>query len=99
MPFFAVSYAYSDDVALRDEHRPAHRAHLRELLDAGVLAASGPLGAAEGEPDGALLVVRAPDADGALAVLDDDPFLATGVVAARSARRWDPVMGPWSDEL
>lgn len=99
MPFFAVTYAYSDDVALRDRVRPDHRTFLRGLLDAGVLAASGPLEAGGGSPAGALLVVRADDQAGALTALDDDPFQRSGVVTTRSARAWTPVSGPWADEV
>lgn len=98
MPFFAVTYTYTADAAARDEHRPAHRAFLGSLLDAGTLAASGPLAAQDGA-DGALVLVRADDAAGALAVLDADPFWALGLVADRAARAWTPVIGPWAAEV
>ena len=99
MPFFAVTYTYADAADQRDLHRPAHRAFLRGLFDAGVLAASGPFPPAPGRPDGALLVLRADDEAGALAALDHDPFLLNGLIDDRSAQGWVPVTGPWEDEV
>jgi hypothetical protein len=99
MPFFAVTYTYTDAADRRDVHRPAHRAFLRELFDAGKLAASGPFAAADGRPDGALLVVRADDEAAALALLGADPFLLQGLIDDRTARGWVPVTGPWADEV
>ncbi len=93
MPTFAVTYAYDDRAALRDEIRPAHRFFLRALLEDGVLLASGPLGTTG---PGALIVLRAESAEAALAVLEADPFWAGGLVASRQAREWDPVIGPWA---
>ena len=92
MPVFCVEYTYSADTARRDEVRPAHRAFLRELSDAGVLLASGPF--TEGDPGG-LLIVRADDADAAARILDPDPYAPAGVIAARRVRGWAQVFGPW----
>lgn len=95
-PVFAVLYTYSDDVTTRDEVRPRHRAYLAELLERGLLLASGPWAGAEGKDDGALLVVTADDIDTAAALLDEDPFRQVGVVAGREIREWVQVMGPWA---
>lgn len=94
MPVFAVTYEYDQRDDERDAIRPDHRAFLRRLHDDGVLLASGPLSGAGGP--GALMLLRADDDAAALAVLDDDPFWTAGVVAARSARGWEPVIGPWA---
>ncbi len=99
MPFFAVTYTYADAADQRDVHRPAHRAFLRELFEAGVLAASGPFTPVPGRADGALLVLRADDEAGALAALDHDPFLLSGLIDDRRAQSWVPVTGPWADEV
>ena len=99
MPFFAVTYTYADAADQRDIHRPAHRAFLKELFDAGTLAASGPFEPVPGRPDGALLVLRADDGAAALAALDRDPFLLHGLIDDRSAQGWVPVTGPWADEV
>lgn len=100
VPTYAVTYTYTDDAALRDEHRPVHRAFLASLLDAGTLLASGPLAAVTGpdgaRSDGALLLLRGDDDGAVLATLDADPFLAVGAIAARDVRGWDPVIGPFA---
>ena len=91
MATIAIQYEYDatklDTIA---ENRPLHRAHLKELKEAGKLLASGPLGS-----NGALLVVVADDPEAGLNVLANDPFLALGVIESRLARVWNPVIGPW----
>ena len=91
MAIIAIQYEYDatklDTIA---ENRPLHRAHLKELKEAGKLLASGPLGS-----HGALLVVVADDPEAGLNVLANDPFLALGVIESRLARVWNPVIGPW----
>ena len=91
MAIIAIQYEYDatklDTIA---ENRPLHRAHLKELKEAGKLLASGPLGR-----NGALLVVVADDPEAGLNVLANDPFLALGVIESRLARVWNPVIGPW----
>lgn len=92
MPVFAVEYVYNDRVEDRNEVRPVHREFLRGLLDQGVILASGPLEGGRG----ALLIVNAPDDVAALAQLDPDPFEVGGLIAERSVRRWNTVIGPWA---
>ncbi|MFT3942633.1 MAG: YciI family protein [Ancrocorticia sp.] len=91
MSVFAVNYEY--DATKRDltaEIRPEHRAFLAKLKEADQLLASGPLGTS-----GALLIVVADDAAGALSLLDEDPFFKNNIVETRIARVWNPVIGPW----
>ena len=91
MAIIAVQYEY--DATKLDAlaaHRPAHRAHLKELHEAGILLASGHLGS-----NGALIVVVAEDPEAALTVLGNDPLLGAGVIESRLARTWNPVIGPW----
>lgn len=92
MSVFAVDYRYDHRADERTALRPAHRAHLAELLEAGQLLASGPID----DGAGALLLIVASDADAALAVLEADPFLQAGLIASREARAWAPVIGPWA---
>ncbi|QAY70898.1 YciI family protein [Xylanimonas protaetiae] len=92
MAVFAVTYVYAPDPARLDAFRPEHRAFLGALHDAGSVVVSGPLPAADGV-GGALLIVEAPDADAAAALLDDDPFRREGLVAERVVRAWVPVIG------
>ncbi len=93
MPTFAVTYVYSPDSARLDAHRADHRAFLRGLRERGVLRVSGPLPATGDEPAGALLLLDADDATGALGALDEDPFRREGLVAELAAREWVPVIG------
>lgn len=99
MSVFAVHYTYTDDTAARDEIRPAHRAFLGDLADTGTVVLSGPLAAAEGRPDAALIVVRAADADEVRARLSEDPFQINGIVAQVEVRGWNPVLGELSGAL
>jgi uncharacterized protein YciI len=54
---------------------------------------SGPYGSG---PAGALLLVRAESPDAVEAVLDEDPFATSGLIADRTMRPWTPVFGPWA---
>ncbi|GAA4726484.1 hypothetical protein GCM10023216_16350 [Isoptericola chiayiensis] len=93
MAVIAVTYTYADQPSRLDELRADHRAFLSRLHEAGAVVVSGPLPATPAYPAGALLLVDTVDADAALRLLDDDPFLRAGLVAERSAREWVPVIG------
>ncbi|WP_402371972.1 YciI family protein [Isoptericola rhizosphaerae] len=94
MSVYAVTYVYApDSVAARDRARPAHRDHLQALCADGAVLVSGPLPATDDEPDGALIVVTAPSAAEADALLGTDPFRREGLVAEVSVREWVPVIG------
>jgi uncharacterized protein YciI len=92
MTIYAVTYRYSDDVATRDRVRPEHREYLRGLADQGHLLLSGPFG--PDEPAGALLIFRAAGRAEIGALLEKDPFAATGVVASSEVAEWEPLLGP-----
>jgi uncharacterized protein len=81
---FAASIEYSQDSALVEAHRPAHRAYLTNLLDEGKLFASGPY--ADGS--GALIIYEADTPEGADALLKADPFHAAGVFLKWTVRPW-----------
>ena len=57
--------------------------------DEGRLLAAGPY---VGTHD-ALIVVRADDEAGALALLEEDPFHRAGYITERIPREWNPVIG------
>jgi len=87
---YAVEYRYITD---KDEEmaaappprpRPAGRG-----AEEGKLLAAGPY---VGTHD-ALIVVRADDEAGALALLEEDPFHRAGYINERIAREWNPVIG------
>ena len=92
MTIFAVTYRYSDDVATRDALRTEHRDYLRGLADQRLLLVSGPFG--PDEPAGALLLFRADDRAHVHALIDEDPFTTSGVIANATTAEWEPVIGP-----
>lgn len=94
---FAVTYSYSPDVALQDATRPAHLAHLRRLVDAGTLVASGPWGPDDAR--GGLLIFRADTQVAVQTIVDRDPFTAQGVVATSEIREWVPLLGSAAQAL
>jgi uncharacterized protein YciI len=94
---FAVIYSYTDDAALRDDTRPAHRDYLRGLADDGALLVAGAW--APTEAPGGLLVFRAEDKATVQAHVDEDPFTRAGVVANAEIREWAPPLGPLSAPL
>ena len=89
MSTFAVNYTYTDDVATRNEVRPSHRDFLTRLNADGAVRASGPVDGGTG----AMVIVEAESAEAALALLDADPFAVRGVIAERSVRQWEVVIG------
>ncbi|GAB2473617.1 YciI family protein [Xylanimonas ulmi] len=93
MAVFAVTYEYAHDPERLDASRPAHRAFLGALHEAGRVIVSGPLPADDAAPAGALILLDAPDPTSARALLDDDPFRREGLVAQRTVREWVPVIG------
>lgn len=94
---FTVTYFYSPDVVLQDATRPAHLAHLRSLVDDGMLIASGPWGPDDAR--GGLLVFHANDRMAVQAIVDRDPFTTEGVVATCDIREWVPLLGPAAGSL
>ncbi|USQ79884.1 YciI family protein [Ornithinimicrobium faecis] len=90
MSLYAVRYTYSDDVAGRDEHRPAHREFLSGLAEEGTVVASGPLSDAPAE---ALLLLEGESAEQVRDLLREDPFAQQGIIDAVEVREWDVVIG------
>lgn len=102
MTTYAVTYVYTDDARALDAYRADHRTFLRGLHEAGTLRASGPQPPAVDEAGtataaGALLVLEADSPEGALGMLDADPFWTQGLITARSAREWTVVIGGFAD--
>ena len=92
MTMFAVTYRYTDDITTRDSLRTEHRDYLRVLADQGVLLLSGPSG--PDEAPGALLLFRADDKAHIAALVAEDPFASSGVIAESQTAEWNPVIGP-----
>ena len=74
-----------------DELRPMHRAFLSQLFEQSRLYFSGPY-VGQAVP-GALIIVAATDPQGALELLNDDPFFKAGLIVDRVAKEWNPVIG------
>lgn len=75
-PIFVVEATYAPDAAeTRPPHRSTHLARIAELRRTGVVLEAG----AYPDLSGSLLLVRAPDADAALAIARDDIYLREGV--------------------
>lgn len=79
---------YAQQPELVTTHRPAHRAYLRGLLDAGQLVCSGPLT----DHYGALIVYEAADQAEAETLIHNDPFFLNGVFVRWELHPWNPVM-------
>ncbi|MFM5903599.1 MAG: YciI family protein [Microbacteriaceae bacterium] len=94
MAVFAVTYTYDASPDQLSAIRPTHREFLAELLNKGVLLASGPMV----DLAAALLVVKADSVDEVAAILDADPFEIAGFIGERTIAQWNPVFGPWSAE-
>jgi len=91
MPYYAVTYVYTDDAETRGRVRPEHRAFLGSQEN---LVASGPTGTG----GGALLIFEAASAAEVENQLDDDPYAHAGLIASRSVTEWDIVLGRWSQQ-
>jgi uncharacterized protein YciI len=92
MAVFAVTYTYQASDATLAEIRPTHREFLKQLLESGVLLASGPMVGSSG----ALLILKGESLDEIAQTLDADPFDIAGVIGERAISEWNPVFGPWS---
>ncbi|MGH8880529.1 MAG: YciI family protein [Stackebrandtia sp.] len=93
MPIFAVQYTYSATTTTgRDEHRPRHRAWLSDLVERGVVLATGPY--ADGT--GALLLFRAEDQAAIAQLLSADPFAEQDLIEATRYTEWTPTMGAFT---
>ncbi|WP_216893608.1 YciI family protein [Nocardia alni] len=94
MPIFAIHYTYAEsEAAGRDEHRPAHRAWLGQLLSQGTVLSSG----AYPDGSGALIVIRADDKAAAQQLFTEDPFAQHKLVAESRIVEWKPTMGAFAD--
>lgn len=91
MPTYAVTYHYTDDVALRDEVRPHHREYLGGLVCRDRLLMAGGFGP-ERAP-GALLILRSESEERVRHLVEDDPFRAAGVIERVEIVSWTPVLG------
>jgi uncharacterized protein YciI len=85
---YAAVIEYSQDKALVDANRPAHRAYLASLIEKNQLFASGPTE----DGYGALIVYEADSPEAVDALMKADPFFAAGVFLNWTVRPWKVVM-------
>ncbi len=76
-PLTVIQGQYLTPIAEVDAHREAHLAFIAGLIADGRVVMAGRRTPA----DGSILVFRGDDADAALLALEDDPYIAAGVVA------------------
>lgn len=75
-PVFVVEATYAPDAAeIRPRHRAEHLTRIAALRGAGVILEAG----AFPDMSGSLLMLRAADADAALAIVREDVYLRAGV--------------------
>lgn len=90
MALVAVLYAYNDLPDVRAEHLGAHRGFLASQDN---LVLSGPTS------DGGGLLVFEGDTATVEAAVDEDPFLAVGLIKERRVFEWTPGLGSWKTQL
>lgn len=99
MVLYLIEYTYDGRLmSLIRDNRPAHRTFLRSLNELGVLVASGFL-RDDTMNEGALIVLRAPNAKAALALVEDDPFNRAGFITQRRVREWTPTIGEHAEDF
>lgn len=89
-----MQYFFSDDTEVIDQIRPTHRQWLAELLERGVLLASGPFV----DFPGALLIFKSDSIEELSHLLDQDPYEIAGLLTERTITQWNPVFGPLNKE-
>jgi hypothetical protein len=82
-----------NSLELRLSTRPAHLEFLKEIAESGALKLGGPFLDADGKPCGSMLVIEAPDAAAAKALVDRDPYAGAGVFASTEIRQWNWTFG------
>ena len=90
MAIVVVLYAYNDLPDVRAEHLGAHREFLASQPG---LRLAGPTS------DGSGLLVFEGEVDTIEKALDDDPFLAVGLIKERRVFEWTPGLGSWKTQL
>ncbi len=90
MSLWVVTFTHPDEAGWQAQLMP-HVDYLRQLIDQGVLRASGPM---PGEADRkAMLIIAAPDRAALDAVIAADPFAEHGLIGEIAIARWDPIFG------
>ncbi|GAA4415151.1 YciI family protein [Actinokineospora soli] len=94
MAWFTVDTTYTDDRALLDRVRPAHREWLGAYAESGAVLGGGPW--ADGS--GGFFIIAADDRAALDDLLAKDPYTLEGVAVRRVIREWTIVLGPWAGQ-
>ena len=86
MPHFLVEYRELGNPAEREARRAEHIAYRKGL--GAAMALAGPLLDEQEKPIGSVVIIEADDAEAATHLADGDPYVAAGVVALVSVRRY-----------
>ncbi|MBL7253180.1 YciI family protein [Paractinoplanes lichenicola] len=89
MSHFILTYAYNDTPE-RAARRQEHLDHLAKLQAEGSLLLAGPLA----DLSGGIIVLAAPDAEAAQALIDQDPYTRHDVTKNRELKEWKITVGP-----
>jgi uncharacterized protein YciI len=85
---FAAIVTFGPDLSRIPEIRPAHRAYLGELRDAGKLALSGPFP----NHGGGMSIFQVETPEEVEAILKADPYTAAGIFVSWEIRPWNIVV-------
>jgi uncharacterized protein YciI len=85
---FAALIDYTPDASKITATRPAHREYLKNLLDTGHIAVSGPFL----DDKGGLLVYEAATLEEVETMVRNDPFAQAGVFVSWTIRPWKVIM-------
>ncbi|MFN0071788.1 MAG: YciI family protein [Chloroflexota bacterium] len=88
MSTYVLELKFDRDNARRMEVRPAHRDHLKELLDQGKLIMAGPWG----DDSGAMIILNVQDETEARSIIAKDPYTHADCVTVASLRPWTPIL-------
>ena len=77
-------------------HLQPHIVFLREILEEGVLRASGPL--TDASVKTGFLIIKANDRPHVEAIIARDPFAKEGLIDDLTIQVWDPLFGAFASE-
>ena len=84
---YAAVIEYSQDKALVEKHRPAHRVYLASLIEKNQLFEAGPFE----DGSGALIIYEADSVEATEALMKADPFHVAGIFIRWTVRPWKMV--------
>lgn len=93
MPFFIATMTHPDGSGWGHHVRPQVD-YLKDLVDEGVLKASGPL--MDGPLRAGFLLFEASDRSTVERIISEDPFSVEDLIVELTIREWDPLFGAFA---